>query len=184
MDIQLRFCEQVNEPNDLEAVWRILCESDKDFFPPLSARGSTFQRTLQQEEKLETLPHAYYEEIIKQPIILAVSKESGKVAGFMTFKHNYHCPELNNFSPSNYITTICVAKNARNQGITRKFYQFIQSSEIPSQYRMPNLATRTWSTNASHLHILRTMGFEVSARLVNHRGNGMDTIYFGKKVQQ
>ena len=182
MNFQLQFCEKLNNSSELEAVWNILCECDLEFLPPLSTRGSTFQSRLQLGDILENLPHSYYEEIIKQPIILAVSEESGKAEGFMTFKHNYHCEELKNFSPSNYITTICVGKNARNKGITRKLYQFLQSSQLPAQYRMPNLATRTWSTNASHLHILETLEFEVSEILVNHRGNGIDTIYFGKKV--
>ncbi|MCM3726798.1 hypothetical protein M3226_13975 [Neobacillus cucumis] len=182
MEIKLEFFENLREPDHLEAVWEILCESDNEFFPPLSARGSTFQSVLQHEVNHEDLPHSYYEEIINQPLILALSKESGKTVGFMTFKHNYSCSELKGFSPSNYITTICVTKSARNQRITRQFYKMIQSEQIPSQFRMPFLSTRTWSTNSSHLHILETLGFEVSTRLIDHRGQGIDTIYFAKKV--
>jgi ribosomal protein S18 acetylase RimI-like enzyme len=182
MEIKLEFFENISEPVLLKAVWEMLCESDQEFVPPLSARGGTIQSVLQLGGDLEALPHAYYKEIIKQPLILAMNKESGKATGFMAFKHNNSCPELKGFSPSNYITTICVRKNARNLGITREFYKMIQSERIPFQFRMPFLATRTWSTNSSHLHILETLGFEVSARLIDHRGQGIDTIYFAKKV--
>ena len=182
MEIKLEFFENLREPGYLKAVWEILCECDNEFFPPLSVRRSTFQSALQHEENHEDLPYSYYEEIIKQPLILALNKESGKTVGFMTFIHNYSCSELKGFSPSNYISTICVRKSARNQGITRQFYKMIQSETIPSQFRMPFLSTRTWSTNSSHLHILETLGFVVSARLIDHRGQGIDTIYLAKKV--
>lgn len=184
MDIQLEFYQSLNEKNKLDEVWEILCECDQEFIPSLSARESSFQNNLQLEgiSNQEVIPKSYYKEMIKQHFILAVDQQNGKVVGFMTFKSDYQCEELNNYSPSVYITTICVTKEYRNKNITRKFYELVQSDQIIASVNMPNVTTRTWSSNHSHIHILETIGFEVSERLPDHRGVGIDTIYFGKRL--
>jgi ribosomal protein S18 acetylase RimI-like enzyme len=180
MGIQMEFYECIEEQNKLEDIWEILCECDKEFIPALSSRESSYQSNLQVEDNLDVLPHLYYEEIIKQHFILAVDDE--KVIGFMTFKSNYRCQELKDFTPSNYITTICVKKEYRNKGITGVFYKIIQSAQMPTEVRMPYISTRTWSLNHAHIHILESIGFEESERLMNHRGDGVDTIYFAKEI--
>lgn len=45
------------------------------------------------------------------------------------------------------------------------------------------LYTRTWHTNYAHLKVLDKLGFSEIARLPNHRGPGMDTVYFGRKAE-
>ena len=61
-------------------------------------------------------------------------------------------------------------------------FQLVFCEWIPSGLRLPFLTTRTWSTNGSHIHILTSLGFEVSERVVNHHGEGIDTVYFGKAI--
>lgn len=182
MGIRMEFYECIEEHSKLEDIWEILCECDKEFIPALSSRESSFQSNLQVEDNQDVLPHLYYKEIIKQHFILAV--DDGKVIGFMTFKSNYSCPELKGFTPSNYITTICVKKEYRNQGITGLFYKMIQSNQIPNEVRMQYISTRTWSLNHAHIHILESIGFQESERLRDHRGVGIDTIYFVKDVSK
>ena len=36
-------------------------------------------------------------------------------------------------------------------------------------------------TNASHLNVLEKLGFRELCRLKNHRGEGMDTVYFERR---
>jgi len=42
------------------------------------------------------------------------------------------------------------------------------------------ICTRTWHTNGAHIHILDTFGFREIARLKDHRGPGLDTVYFAR----
>jgi ribosomal protein S18 acetylase RimI-like enzyme len=181
--IKLEYTESIVESEKLNDIWNILCECDKEFVPPLSARESSYQSNLTVEENNDVLPHSYYEVMMKQHFILAIEEENGKVVGFMTFKNGYSCPELENYSPSNYITTICVQKAYRNYGITRKFYSMIQSDALPSKVKQPFISTRTWSTNDAHLHVLDSIGFKVSERLIDHRGPSIDTVYFAKAIE-
>ena len=43
-----------------------------------------------------------------------------------------------------------------------------------------NIATRTWSTNYSHMHILDNLGFKLVQRDINDRGVNIDTVYYLK----
>ncbi len=45
------------------------------------------------------------------------------------------------------------------------------------------VATRTWSTNNSHMHLLDKKGFDLVSRLINDRGNNIDTVYYAKKIK-
>jgi SAM-dependent methyltransferase len=131
-------------------IWEILCECDQDFFPPLSSRESSYQNELSLEMKQDVKPYKYFNEMIGQFFIVALEPTTDRVVGFMTFKHSYSCPELSEYDPSNYITTICVRKHNRNQGITKKLYDFIEEC-LPSTYRLPYVTTRTWTGNDAHI---------------------------------
>ena len=62
------------EPRYENAVWELLVSSDKEFVPPLSARGSTRQKELGPGAVPGTdVPKAYFEDIKKQSMIVAVS---------------------------------------------------------------------------------------------------------------
>jgi len=182
MRVKIEFYESLTDEQLLAEIWEILCECDHDFVPHLSARESSYQSSFQDEESKNVLPQTYYEVMIKQHFLMAIDEQTRKLAGFMTFKSNYDCEELKHASPSNYITTICIKKDYRNKGITRQFYQMIESDLIPENVRMPYLSTRTWSLNLSHLHLLDSFGFTLAMRLPNHRGPGIDTVYYSKKV--
>ena len=49
------------------------------------------------------------------------------------------------------------------------------------EYEHMNIFTRTWSTNAVHIRILSKFEFETLHVLKDHRGAGIDTIYFVKR---
>ena len=107
--------------------------------------------------------------------------ESGLVYGFMTFRHGYACPELRSIGASNYITTICVRKVHRNKGVLKGLYAFLLSN-MPHELAMNYLSTRTWSTNAGHIHTLETLGFQRVTVVPDDRKPGIDTVYYAKAL--
>ena len=163
-----------------EAVWEILCECDRDFYPRLSLRNSSSQKNLKDNDEgtAEDKPTVYYEEMIKQYFILAYDGE--EVVGFMTFKKNYECDALKEFGISLYITTVCVRKARRGQGIMKALYQ-VMEQEVPAQCGCNRISTRTWSLNDAQIHELTKRGYEKLAVLKDDRGPGVDTVYFGLK---
>lgn len=179
--MEIEFYEQLTDLVKKD-VWEILCESDQEFVPPLSARESSYQSELNSSLG-EVKPYSYFEIMKDQCFLVAREKKSRAFLGFLSFRKDYYCPELVNFSPSNYITTICVNKNYRGRGITSLFYKYMEKS-LPSNCQSLNLTTRTWSSNNSHLHILDKLGFELVVTLKDHRGAGIDTVYYAKNLTQ
>lgn len=162
-----------------EAVWEILCECDRDFYPRLSLRNSSSQKDLKGNEAESTAdnkPTVYYEEMIKQYFILAYDGE--EVVGFMTFKQDYTCEALEDFGVSLYITTVCVRKACRGQGIMKDLYR-VMEQDVPGRCNCNRISTRTWSLNDAQIHELTKRGYEKLAVLENDRGPGVDTVYFG-----
>ena len=157
-------------------IFDILLACDKDFVPPLSARFSTADTTFSAKTGAENGINAYFEDMVSQHILAAV--EDGVLLGFVTFK-----PDLVNAVlsadtlPNLYICTLLLSPAARGKGITPKMYAHLFDVLYPSV----NLFTRTWSTNAAHIKILTRFGFNLIKRIENDRGEGIDTVYFGKK---
>lgn len=161
-----------------EEVWDILCECDSEFVPPLSSRESSFQPKLSKLNDVQNVkPKSYFEIMKKQHFLLAL--KGGKVIAFMTFRGGYFCPELSENSPSNYITTICVLEQFRRQGVAEMFYDHM-INHLKGKVRQPFITTRTWSSNKGHIKLLGKLGFVNSTCLVDHRGIGVDTVYFSK----
>lgn len=177
---EIQYIDNVDEGEIKEQLWNILCECNHDFFPPLSHRESSSQGDLKGIESRNSKPELYFDEMIKQNFII-VKGLNNKIIGFMTFKHGYICEELKIIGESNYITTICVTKAYRKQGILKIMYKFMATS-IPNDLKLGYISTRTWSTNAHHIHTLEKTGFNITTVLKDHRGKDIDTIYFGKKV--
>lgn len=172
-----------------DQVWEVLCEIDDEFVPPLSSRESSAQNDLDirgdesggagESDGGSRNPVSYFGEMKGQNFVLALN--DSRVAGFLTFRHRYECKFLREIGPSNYVTTIGVKRKLRGQGIASRMYDYLVN-QLPSGYRLDYISTRTWSTNHAHISILEKKGFEVVERLPNHRGEGIDTIYFAKKL--
>ena len=142
----------------LDDILDILVECDTEFVPILSSRTTTKQTDFNSIEIYDTntKPTEYFINITKQHNILAI--QDNKVIAFMSFIYNYDRNEFFNKKDiddvNNYITSICVKKDFRRQGIAEKLYDFVENSlpnDISSQY----ISTRTWSTNIAHLSILK-----------------------------
>lgn len=168
--MELVYFETVASSGFAEDIRGLLEQADREFIPPLSARGSSTQADLSSAEAVSQGAKAYYDTMSEQPVVLAV--ENGKCMGFMAFKENYICEYVKE-QPNLYASTCVVHPDARGKGLMTGFYK-----RMIELYPGRSIFTRTWHTNFSHLHILDKLGFAEIARLKDHRGPGMDTVYF------
>ena len=154
-----------------DQVWEILRSADEEFIPPLSSRNDTTQKSLAGGGADAGGPVAYFEQMIRQAFILTVEEET--VVGFLTYIPDHSLELGQEKIICDYISTIVVAPAFRNQGITREMYQTLLQKRSGKA-----IATRTWSTNYAHMHLLETLGFALVRTLKNDRGKGIDTVYY------
>ena len=158
-------------------IWEIMKNSDNDFIPPLSARVDTTHKfngnNQVQNEVNDEGPVKYFDEIKKESFVLILN--NGKIKGFMSFIKEYSLETEEGNEICDYITTIIIDSNSRNKGYTKKMYYVILNERKGNK-----IATRTWSTNYSHMHILETLGFKLVQRDINDRGENIDTVYYLK----
>lgn len=173
---ELKFVPSLQDVKLKGQIWEILCECDQEFVPPLSLRSDPLQCGLNNVDEKTSLPHNYLYVILEQPFILAIDASTGKVAGFMSFIHNYVNEEVG-IHGCNYISTLCVRKEFRNQGLAREMYEFL-INRLTGEYESPLIGTRTWSSNYSHIRLIESLGFRLASQLRDHRGPGIDTVYY------
>lgn len=157
-------------------VLQLLYLADQEFMPPLSSRNGTTQKYFSAAKSGDGIL-TYFENLKEQRFVVA--RENGKLLGFVSFRENYWCGEIPPEElPNIYISTLIVAPEARGKGVTGAMYQALLSA-----YYKENVFTRTWSSNAAHIRILEKFGFSRWLVLENHRGNGIDTVYFKKAAR-
>ena len=153
----------------------MLTAADKDFVPPLSARFSPSQ-TAFDGAPVENGVASYFEDMCREQMLGA--SEGDTLLGFVTFMENLESPYFGEHPlPSIYICTLLVKPEARGKHLTKRMYEHL----FFERFATHNIFTRTWSTNAAHIAILGKFGFCEIARIKNDRGQGVDTVYFGKK---
>lgn len=151
-----------------DQVWQILCAADHEFVPPLSCREGTSQSVLTGDVS-GTQPESYFAQMKEQPTLLAVSGNA--VCGIMSFRRDY--AEIGNCAA--YVSTVIVRSEYRGSGLAEKLYHALFETEKGF------VVTRTWSENAAHIHILDKLRFRLIKRIKDHRGQGIDTVYYGKE---
>lgn len=170
--MRFRYYDTVTDPGQLADIMELLTLCDGEFVPPLSARDSTVQSTLDLKTQSPSVPTAYFESIRGQSTFVALS--GGKVVGFMSLRKNHVCQEIQpSDSPNIYITTIIVHPHHRRQGITNEFYR-----RLLAKFKNLPIYTRTWSGNDGHINILSSLKFHEYCRIEDDRGPGIDTIYY------
>lgn len=168
------------ERND---IWEILKMCDSEFYPPLSARNSSYQKNFShsQDTASDDGPKAYFNEMIRQEFLLAYLGD--EMVGFMTFRTNYKYEKLGEeHNPSLYMTTACVKTAFRDHGIMNALYDQMEQ-EMTQKFSCPVVTTRTWSTNEAQMWMLPRHGYEQICVLKDDRGPGVDTVYFGKIIK-
>lgn len=172
--MELQYFDSVAECGYAEDIQSLLVLADKEFIPPLSARGSSTQTDLTSTATVSDGARDYYNAMSGQPVVVAV--ENGRCYGFMAFKRDYLC-EYYQKTPNLYASTCVVHPDARGKGLMQGFYQ-----TMIDLFPHCSIYTRTWHTNLSHLKVLDRLGFSLLVRLPDHRGPGLDTVYYHKDV--
>lgn len=161
----------------MEQVWQLLRRYDQSFIPPLSSRENTYQSNLAQLTQQTNEPREYFAALKDQSFLLATVDLT--VVGFMSFRPNELCVELDDEERTTYITTIIVDEAQRGRGITSSFYSIVGKYTDDK-----TITTRTWSTNFSHIRILDKFGFQEVRRIKDARGQGIDTVYYQKVKEE
>jgi len=159
------------------SVWELLQAVDGEFVPPLSGRDSTTTKSLQGQRSVSG-PTAYFEALLQQHALLAL--DGDRVVALMSFRVGEREAQLGECVPATYISTVAVLPEARRRGLARRLYAEVM--RLPSELASPCLGTRTWSTNDTHLPLLEALGFHEVTRLTDHRGPGVDTVYFARAL--
>lgn len=171
------FAEEILSEQEQQQIFELLMEADQEFIPSLSARYSTTQKALRGvEETKEHIPLSYLKHLLNQRWILA--KDEGQITGFLSYCSDFVDDILGIEQAGDYISTIIVQKDYRGRGITVCMY-----NKLFEISKAPWIATRTWSTNYAHIHILQKLKFDLVKRIPNDRGVGIDTVYFQKKLK-
>lgn len=170
----VQYCKELKE-EQAGQVLSLLTESNLDFVPPLSARESTTQTELSRpgEGNEAKVPMRYFEEMKKQEFILAT--EGDRILGFMSFAPDREMCLAGRRFTADYLSTIVVGKAFRRQGIAGRCYACLLR-----HCKGRNIVTRTWSTNTGHIRLLRELNFSLLETIANDRGNGIDTVYYGR----
>ena len=168
--MELHCVKAIETSGYADDIRQLLVLADREFIPPLSARSSATQAELSGYNCVPDGIRAYYDTIAVQPAVVAL--EEGNCVGFMAFKEDYTCAHISDL-PNLYVSTCTVHPEARGKGLMGRFYR-----ELIRLFPKKHIFTRTWHTNYAHLHVLESLGFREHARLPNHRGEGLDTVYF------
>lgn len=158
---------------DKAAILELLQLSDQEFIPPLSSRNSTCQTDM--IHGVHAGIYDYYQSLLQQRFLLCRTGE--ELSGPFSFRYGF-TPEIlfqqaGTIPERIYITTIIVKKAYRRHGLAKEFYH-----ELMKCYPNAFISTRTWSLNHKHINLLKTLNFQGPAVIPNHRGQGIDTVYF------
>ena len=177
--MEIRHYEKLTDQLLLEQIWELLRRYNHAFIPPLSARENTYQSNLTDQQSISNAEPVQYFETLKQQSFIVALDNNNQLLGFMSFRMNYICGDLEDNIDTIYISTIIVDEAFRSKGVTTRFYAKME--EIARQEQRP-ITTRTWSTNNSHIHLLKKIGFTEALVIKNDRGINIDTVYFRKFV--
>jgi hypothetical protein len=157
-----------------EQIYKMLVDSDKEFIPPLSQRGSTTQSDLSGGSSKGI--DEYFNAVMEQELLGFF--DDGEFCGVLSFIKDYQNVEIKDMSkPNIYLSTLVITPSCRGKGATKKAYDYAFNTLYPTC----NIYTRTWSTNIAHIKILDFFNFSRILIKKNDRGEGIDTIYFELK---
>jgi len=174
---EISYHERLEEEH-AELIWDILCECNWDFVPPLSSRKGTHDVEFDSSNSAQE-PTAYFEVMKEQPLLIA--REAGVICAFLSYRHSETYEFIKDWCPCNFVTTICVKHDYTGRGNGAALYDWILN-DLPDDQKCSSVVARTWSTNRKKERLLRRAGFEEIGVSKNHRGAGIDTIYFAKRI--
>ena len=122
----------------------------------------------------------YWRDLKEQRFVIA--KAGQEVVGFLSYRcrsnnKNHVQGGVDIPAVNAYISTICVAHTHRRRGIAESLYDCLEANA-----KEPYIYTRTWSQNASHIKLLEKRGYSLLRELIDDRGVGVHTVYYGKAL--
>ncbi len=146
-------------------VEELLEEADREFVPPLSQRVSTTQKDFTVGECADCIS-LYLQSLLKQKFLLALDRD--RLVGFLSYTEGF--PFAGRRFAS-YVSTIIVRKGYRGLGVGKELYRFLMNEK-------GEVLVRTWTGNLAHIKLLSDLNFSLFRREKDHRGEGIDTLYF------
>ena len=183
--MKIQYINVMNTPKYKDFIIKMVRDSDDEFFPPLSTRGSTTEKQLKIDVRSNNSIDAYISNLFGQVNVFA-SNEDGVLVGFMSVIHNRQDePIFTSSNPGtyNYVSTVCVGKEYRRLGICSALYDFVENS-LPHEFVSDFTCTRTWCWNSSHIQLLKKRGYKLIHTIEgdrNHNGKAADTVFYVKK---
>ncbi|MCR5641537.1 MAG: GNAT family N-acetyltransferase [Lachnospiraceae bacterium] len=156
-------------------VQEILYAADGEFVPALSAREGTTQTNLQEQAALASEPVEYFEKMCQQAFVLATIEH--RVVGFLSYIPKHALTVCGADIACSYVSTIVVAPEYRGRHLTEAMYEKLFSCTEDAY-----VATRTWSENHGHIHILDKLNFYLAETIKDDRGAGIDTVYYVREI--
>lgn len=174
MEFKLLSAEEKKEHK--EQIFALLAAADGDFVPPISKRNvnpETNRNTFSENGSEKNL-RDYCDGTLREEMMGIF--EEGELCGFVSFAKDLVYESVPEISlPNIYIGTAVISSALRGRGTLTAAYEYLFNTLFADLC----IFTRTWSTNAAHIRVLEKFEFEKIKTLPNHRGYGIDTIYFG-----
>lgn len=178
MAIEIEYFPMIGDSPEIHNFVRALLLSvSNEFVPPLTDRSVSHEKNfLESVDPGEGFEMYMMQKMSESCLIASID---GTKAGLLTFKRHFGADWVMEWCPSNYIVTVGVFPKFRRNGLTKLMYENIGKIDVAVQPEFD--LVRTWSTNDAHIALLGSIGFSEVLRLENHRGQGVDTVYFSRK---
>ncbi len=171
---------ETNKEKYKDGIKALVTEADNDLIPPISGRSGTRQTNLKVSKG--TGIDQYMESLMEQDFIIAVENE--EVLGFLSYiSDQKFCEEKDFPLPCLYVSTIIVSKKSRGKGVGSRLYE-----HLFSKHPDKNITTRTWDdrrpgakVNVHTSIIVGKYHFYEYKRIIDDRGENIDTVYFHRK---
>ncbi len=153
-------------PDDLGTLIDFMELVDHEFVPPLSLRpGGIYDRISGSLAKADSN--------------FLIVESNGRVVGAVGYRKNWN--GIEKVLEEAYISFIAVHPGYRGQNIARLLDRALAQKLGPDGMTYVNVTT--WSTNPGAYRMYQQFGYVVSKTLKDHRGPGVDTIYFRKSLK-
>jgi len=142
---------------------------DEEFYPPLSERGGGIPERV---EKCLDTPEANY--LIARLNDADPMDPLGGIIGMIGCTRNWKGKD------SAYVNFLATHPGYRKYGISKELTGKFE--ELLEEQGFERIYLCTWSGNPAAINFYEKLGYRAYSVVLNHRGNGVDTIYYRKKI--
>jgi ribosomal protein S18 acetylase RimI-like enzyme len=143
---------------------------DHEFYPPLSERGGGISERL---EKCLDTPEANY--LIARLYEIDHSDPVNGIIGMIGCTKNWKDED------SAYVNFLASHPDYRKYGVSKALTRELEL--LMGKQGFKRIYVCTWSTNPTAMDFYEKLGYNAYSIVLNQRGNGVDTIYYKKKIK-